>query len=110
MGPSTLAVKQLYRDAGIVVSEDFKDLPDHVGLELACMAFLCNAEAAARMANDLDSAERTRKMQQRLKEHLNAWLPALCGQVRQNCSGPFYRGIANLTEAYLRQDSAAFEP
>ncbi len=110
MGPSTLAVKQLYRDAGIVVSEDFKDLPDHVGLELACMGFLCDAENAARRQNDADAAARMRKMQQRFfHEHLTVWLPALCGRIRENSSGPFYRGIANLTEAYLRQDSEALD-
>jgi TorA maturation chaperone TorD len=38
LGPSALAVKELYREAGLQLSGDSKDLPDHVGLELACMA------------------------------------------------------------------------
>ena len=32
MGPSTLAVQQLYREAGMAIADDYTDLPDHVGL------------------------------------------------------------------------------
>ena len=106
MGPSTLAVKQLYREAGAAVSEDFKDLPDHVGLELACMEFLCETEAGAWEQEHLDDAQRMRGLQKRLlHEHLLQWVPALCGRIRENALGPFYRGIAGLTEAYLRQET-----
>ncbi len=106
MGPSTLAVKQLYREAGIVVSEDFKDLPDHVGLELACMEFLCGAEAQAWEQDGVDDVHRMRDFQKRLlHEHLLQWVPTLCGRIRENAPGPFYRGVASLTEAYLKQEA-----
>lgn len=108
MGPSTLAVKQLYREAGAAIADDFKDLPDHVGLELACMEFLCEAEARAWEQHGLDNAHRMQDLQRRLlHDHLLLWVPALCGSIRENASGPFYRGIASLTEAYLRQDGDA---
>jgi TorA maturation chaperone TorD len=111
MGPSTLAIKQLYRDAGATISDDFKDLPDHIGLELACMEFLCEAEARAWEHEGLDDARRMRDLQKRLlHEHLLLWVPALCERVRQNASGPFYRGIASLTEAYLKQEGDALAP
>lgn len=108
MGPSTLAVKQLYREAGAAVSEDFKDLPDHVGLELACMEFLCEAEARAWEQQGLDDVHRMRDFQKRLlREHLLLWVPALCGRIREKAPGPFYRGIAGLAEAYLRREADA---
>lgn len=111
MGPSTLAVKQLYREAGAAISEDFKDLPDHVGLELACMEFLCAAEARAWERGDLDEVHRIRGFQRRLlHEHLLQWVPALCGRIRETAPGPFYRGIASLTEAYLRREADALAP
>ena len=109
MGPSTLAVKQLYREAGMAISEDFKDLPDHVGLELACMEFLCEEEARAWEQEYLDDARRMRDLQKKLlQEHLLLWVPALCGRIREKALGPFYRGIAGLTEAYLRRETDAF--
>ena len=105
MGPSTLAVKQLYREAGAAISEDFKDLPDHVGLELACMEFLCAGEARAWDREDLDEVTRVRGLQRRMvHDHLLQWVPALCGRIRERAPGPFYRGIASLTEAYLARE------
>jgi len=106
MGPSTLAVKQLYREAGAAVSEDFKDLPDHIGLELACMEFLCRGEAQAWDQENLDEVRRLRDFQRRLlQEHLLQWAPRLCRRVRESATGPLYRGIASLTEAYLADEA-----
>lgn len=108
MGPSALAVKRLYREAGAAISEDFKDLPDHVGLELACMEYLCKAEAGAWDREDLAEVHRVREFQRRLlQDHLLQWVPALCERIRERAAGPFYRGIARLTEAYLAQEAKA---
>jgi TorA maturation chaperone TorD len=106
MGPSTLAVKHLYREAGLLISEDFKDLPDHIGLELACMEFLCRAEARAWSQEDLREIRRARDLQRRLLcDHLLQWAPALCARIQERAPGPLYRGIARLTEAYLAQEA-----
>jgi putative dimethyl sulfoxide reductase chaperone len=108
MGPSTVAVKALYREAGAEVAEDLLELPDHVGLELGCMHFLCEAEARARLLGDRHAAERAQHLQRRLlEEHLLQWVPALCRRIRENAPGPFYRGIADLTEALVSQDAEA---
>ncbi len=106
MGPSTLAVRQLYREAGVEAVEDLGELPDHVGLELACMESLCEAEASAWRREDPEAARRARGLEHRLlEEHLLQWVPALCARVRDNARGPFYRGIAALTEAFLRHEA-----
>lgn len=106
MGPSALAVKQLYREAGVAISDDFMDLPDHVGLELACMEFLCRAEAQAWNQENLAGVQRARVFQKKLlDEHMLRWIPALCERIRERAAGPFYRGIATLTEAYLAQEA-----
>ncbi len=111
MGPSTLAVKQLYREAGAAISEDFKDLPDHIGLELACMEFLCTAEAQAWEAEDLAELHRVRGFERRLlQDHLLQWVPALCGCIRERAAGSFYRGIASLIEAYLAREAETLAP
>lgn len=111
MGPSTLAVQQLYREAGTVISENFKDLPDHVGLELACMEALCHAEAGAWECCDAETVRRARGLQRRLlEEHLLQWVPSLCARVRENAPGPFYRGIAALTEVFLQQEVEELAP
>ncbi len=105
MGPSTLAVKALYRETGLDVAEDVLELPDHVGLELGCMASLCQVEARAWERGDAETVQRARELQRRLlEEHLLQWVPSLCARIHGNAPGPFYRGIAMLTEAFLRQE------
>lgn len=111
MGPSTLAVKALYREAGVEVAGDLLELPDHVGLELGCMGGLCDAEARALANGDGQAAQRARSLQRRLMdEHLLQWAPSLCARVRENAPGAFYRGIAVLTEAFLRHEREELGP
>jgi TorA maturation chaperone TorD len=106
MGPSTVAVQQLYREAGMAVAESFKDLPDHAGLELACMESLCRAEVGAGEEDGAEAVRRARALQRRLlKDHLLEWVPSLCARIREYAPGPFYRGIATLTEVFLRQEA-----
>lgn len=108
MGPSTVAVKALYREAGAEVAQDLLELPDHVGLELGCMDYLCEAEACAWERGDSAAVTRARQLQRRLlTEHLLQWIPALRRRIRTNAPGPFYQGIADLTEAFVRQDAEA---
>jgi TorA maturation chaperone TorD len=108
MGPSSLAVKALYREAGLEIPADLLELPDHVGLELGCMQGLCAAEAKAWQAGDTEAQACARRLQRRLlEEHLLQWVPALCTRIRDSAPGPFYRGIATLTEAVLKQDARA---
>ena len=108
MGPSTLAVKAIYRDAGVEVADDVRELPDHIGLELGCLQVLCDAEARAREEGDGDAAARAQALQQRLlQEHIRQWAPRLFERIRANAHGPFYRGIVALTEAFLDQEAGA---
>jgi len=108
MGPSTAAVTVLYREAGAEVAPDLFELPDHVGLELGCMHVLCEAEARAWERGDRPAAARAQQLQWRLLiKHLLQWVPSLCRRIRANAPGPFYRGIADLTEALVRQEAEA---
>lgn len=105
MGPSTVAINQFYREAGLGLAEDLLELPDHVGLELGCMHALCSDEACAWERGDQEAVRRAHELQRRLlAEHLLGWVPSLCGRIRESAAGPFYRGIAALTEAFLREE------
>jgi len=48
MGASTLDVLRRYEEAGIAVSDDFRDLPDHIAAELEFMHYLSARELDAR--------------------------------------------------------------
>jgi TorA maturation chaperone TorD len=118
LGEHAVAVKRLYRAAGGEVEEDCKELPTHVGVELAFMSFLCAREAAAQSgegdacageadANAPAPCAYYRSLQLRfLREHLNVWFPQLSNAIQEKASSGLYRGLAELTEVVLERDAA----
>jgi TorA maturation chaperone TorD len=127
LGEHAVAVRRLYRAAGGEVEAHCKELPTHIGVELAFMSFLCAKEAAAR-CDDADASpsseadasrseedaqrqgcatERYRALQGMfLREHLNAWFPRLNRAIQEQAASGLYRGLAELTEAVLERDAA----
>ena len=81
--------------------------PDHIGYELAFVAFLCGAEADA-WEDDLPQT--AARMQQRqadfMTAHLLRWIaPFLAALARQD--SPFYAALAALTQTILVDHAAA---
>lgn len=118
IGPQTISVRKIYRLAGAEMSQTCKELPTHIGVELAFMSFLCEREAEAiynkegewlwdqGKMEDMDPI-RYRGFQIRfLQDHLNEWFPQLSQLIQANANSHFYRGIALLTEAFLSWDTA----
>lgn len=102
MGESALAVLQSYRLANASISEAFLDLPDHAGLELSFMGYLCQRQAEALNRHDEQQSSELLQIQKDfLEEHLTPWMPALCARIRGNAEGPLYKGIAELIESFL---------
>jgi TorA maturation chaperone TorD len=107
MGPSTVAVMSEYRASGVQASPDCGELPDHVGIELSFMAVLCGRELEAWQGGDTTGARRFLEREQRfLEAHLLQWVPALSRRIADNASSDFYRGVALLTDGFLRTDAA----
>ena len=55
-GPETAAVERLYLKEGLGPNAEFTELPDHVGVELEFMAFLCRKAVEAMQAGDAATA------------------------------------------------------
>ena len=89
-GPSTLAVAEFYRSVGIQVAEDEKTLPDHISMELDCLATLLETDRhadAARFAGG----------------HLVQWMGELTEHVNRRASIPFYLVWAKALAAFLAE-------
>ncbi|AFM00281.1 MULTISPECIES: molecular chaperone [Desulfitobacterium] len=102
MGDAAIAAKRFYRSAGLELSDDFTDLPDHIALELYFMAYLCSLEFD--MANEDKEKDpiSIRKMQTDfLKTHLGSWITDLSQAVDRGTNSEFYRGVAGLTEVWI---------
>ncbi|MDH4274437.1 MAG: molecular chaperone TorD family protein [Gammaproteobacteria bacterium] len=113
LGERAIAVRRLYREAGGEMDGDCKELPTHIGVELAFMGFLCDRESAAQRGTTgasgvgIPHPSFYRDLQRRfMRDHLNVWFPPLSQAIQRQASSPLYRGLAQLTEVVLEWDTA----
>jgi TorA maturation chaperone TorD len=103
MGPSTADVRRRYTSAGLAISKNYTDLPDHIAAEMEFMHFLCAEESRfARQGNDME-AERYRLMERDfLHDHIGPWAPDFADCVLAKTNSLFYRAAANLLKTFAR--------
>jgi TorA maturation chaperone TorD len=103
MGESTMAVQDLYHEAEFEIDEEFKELPDHIAVELEFLYLLLFRENEARIALDAPKLSEALELQRRfLKVHLGAWIGKFADAIRSSAYCGFYRELAELTEEFIR--------
>jgi len=96
-GDITTSTIRDYRQAGYDADSSIGS-PDHIGDELAFLAFLNEAEARANEQNNTAQAELMGKYQRSfLDEHTLRWMPPLVLAI-QGQRHPFYRAVAVLMQ------------
>jgi TorA maturation chaperone TorD len=105
MGASTARVLEAYSEAGVELAPDIKELPDHIGIELGFLSYLCNQEANARKRDDTDARIRFLCLQDKfLHDHAERWMPRFCLKLEESDRTGFYSGIATMTEEFLKAE------
>lgn len=100
MGPSTIAVQKFYQKAGYEISNQYKELPDYIGLELEFMAMLCVDEE-----NSDESAQSFLILQRQfLTEHLCRWITPFCNKLKSNAQTNVYKAIALITNSFIKDE------
>ncbi len=95
-GAVSAGVFAFYQELGLS-RIDRPESPDHISLELGCLAFLASAEAEARQDGQPSQARRMQALQRRfLDEHLLGWLPGLALAIRGQ-GQTFYTALVELT-------------
>jgi TorA maturation chaperone TorD len=103
MGDSTLKTIELYREAGLAISDDFKELPDHITVELEFMYYLIFKEVEAIEKSDLDSALHFIKMQEIfLNRFLGQWIIPFCEKIKEGTENEFYRSLADCVSTFVK--------
>jgi TorA maturation chaperone TorD len=98
MQDSTVAVLDLYREAGFEMAEDFRDLPDHLSVELECLYVLLFREAQALQSGNVNAAYSAATLRGRLlREHLGLWVPAFAEATVEVAETDVYLELAELT-------------
>lgn len=104
-GPSMQAVIGFYNRIGLRIDRGYTELPDYVGLELACMEYLCLREAEYGRAGSEDSTRQVRANAHAfLKDHLLPWIPDLGERIRAKAGTGYYRNMAAITRDWIRQE------
>ncbi len=105
---STLAIAGLYRDAGLVLNDDFRLPPDHIAVELEFLSFLFFKEAEGLKKGDNKGVEYARELQNVvINEHLRSFALNVAERVAKHARTPFYRTVAQAVNHYFSAPVAA---
>jgi len=105
MGDSTMDVIKMYHEEGLSMDKDFKELPDHIAVELEFMNYLIYREINTCVKSKLEDAIRDFKIQEIfLKHHLGAWVPEFSKAVIENSKNHFYINLAKCTAVFIKMD------
>ena len=111
MQSSTMAVLELYREGGFEIDEDFRELPDHIAVELEFLYLLIYRENQARQVGESDASMSTAGLRKRfLGEHLGAWIGPFTATVRDGAKSNFYRELADFTNRFVAMEGAESWP
>lgn len=104
MQDSTFEVAGLYRDAGLIVTEEFRLPPDHIAIELEFLSFLLFKEIEGIKSGNQETVEYARELQQTLLDkHLKEFVASLSEKIGMHARTPFYRTVARVLSHYFSE-------
>jgi TorA maturation chaperone TorD len=106
MGDSTMDALACYRQEDFVLSEDFREVPDHIAAELEFLYLLTFRENEALASGEKNRRDALAALKTTfLQNHLGRWVPPFAAALRQGAATDFYRLLAELTEGFIRKQS-----
>lgn len=102
IGWIAIGLAKEYATEGLALSPTFRDMPDHIAVEMEFMAFLCGREAEAWELGE--EQERSRILERErafLEAHLGRWLPVFARWVIAADPGGFYAAVAEAADAFV---------
>jgi TorA maturation chaperone TorD len=106
MGDSTVEIQKFYSDAGLTIRDDFKELPDHISIELEFMYYLIfkEIEALEKLQNDR-ALEYLKNQDIFLNKFLCRWVVPFCKNIYEGTGNNFYRSLADCVRTFVIEDS-----
>jgi len=102
MGDSTMEVVRLYEETGLVMDKDFKELPDHIAVELEFMYYLIYKEVEALEKSEKDKVLALREIRNHFFNHfLSPWIPPFCEKIKEATDNQFYIGLADCLSTFI---------
>lgn len=106
---ATMAVLDFYERGGFDVSDDFRELPDHVAAELEflyLLTFTQNQAQQAQIGASTDEVTATAALRRCFLEgHLGAWIGAFSSAMKSNAETAFYRELGEFTAGFVQMEA-----
>ena len=105
MQDSAMALLQLYAQGGFEIDDGFRDLPDHVAVELEFLYLLTYQQNQAWSVGDKEALHAVEVLRTAfLIGHLGRWLGPFMLAVHDHAECEFYRELAEFTELFVRME------
>lgn len=106
MGESTVAVLELYQEGGFDMSEEFREVPDHIAVELEFLYLLIYRENEAHRNGQPEALQAKAALRKRLiDEHLGRWVGPFTTAVRAGAQSSYFRQLAELTDRFITMEA-----
>lgn len=102
-----LAVLHLYEQSGFDPGDEFREVPDHIAVELEFLYLLTLRQNEAQRAGLADVLGVWHQLERLfLVKHLAAWIGGFAAAVKAGAQTAFYRDLAELTERFVHWQEA----
>ena len=90
------------------MSEDFRELPDHIAVELEFLYLLIYRENEAQRNGEPEALQAIAALRKRfLDEHLGRWIGPFADAVKTGAQCAFYRELAELTKRFVELEASS---
>ena len=106
MGDSTMGTIKIYQDEGLSIDDEFRELPDHITVELEFMSYLIFKEIEALKQSDFERAKGfIDKQEIFLNTFLYRWAPPFCEKIREGTDNGFYKALADCLSSFILESN-----
>jgi TorA maturation chaperone TorD len=99
----------MYKAAGLDMSSNYTDLPDHIAAEMEFMQFLCAEESKfTREGKDAETKKVQTMERDFLNNHIEPWVSEFADCVLSKTNSPFYKLAASLLKTFTKNELNQF--
>jgi len=89
----------------LVPAEGFSELPDHAGVELAFMSFLCQTTASSMTENDNQTFEINKNKQLRFfNQHVSPWIKHFADRLSDQADTVLYKCVGYFLKTFIQDE------
>jgi TorA maturation chaperone TorD len=104
-GRVTISVREFYEKAAADIHENCIEMPDHLGMQLDFMGFLCKIERESWERSEMESLQKCVELQKAfLGEHLLKWVYQCCETIIEKATYGFYKAAARFMAGFIKSE------